>query len=221
MTGMTTTSGATRTGAGLFLAACVAFVVMGYQKLSPDMMAIPAAIGWAAALYALRPLVPAERLRSLYFAFGVMAFLIFFLHETYGYHGKVRTFPLLVGWAGVVLSVLDIVSVTETRLGHGINVLFGSAAPAAPSKGLSVRREIACFVAMGAGVVLIYLVGFLIASPVFVFLWMWLWGRKPILRSLYGGIFTFAFIWLLFEVALEYELYRGVLVEWALDMIEG
>ncbi|MFT5540085.1 MAG: hypothetical protein ACI82H_001611 [Alphaproteobacteria bacterium] len=212
-----TLTGPTKTGAAIFVLAVGAFVVLYTQNLHQTMMAIPAAFGWAAALYALRPMVATEKHDSLYFAFGVMAFLIFFLHETYEFQGKLRIFPLIVGWAGVILSALDILSLTETRISRVLSLVFGSSLSEAPSEDRRAGREIACFAAMAMCVAMIWLLGFLIAGPVFVFLWMWLWGKKTLRNALYGGGFTLAFIWLLFEGLLKYELYRGVVVLWLMD----
>jgi hypothetical protein len=61
--------------------------------------------------------------------------------------------------------------------------------------------------------------GFLIASPIFVFLWMLVGGGKPLKLSLYVGFATFVFIYLLFEQVLSYELYRGVVTTWVMEMI--
>lgn len=180
-------------------------------------MAVPAAIGWAAAIYALRPIVPRDKTTGLYFAFGVMAFLMFFLHETYEYEGAMRYFPLIVGWTGVFFSVLDIISLTDTRPGHLIANFFGSALEEPPDEGRRASREILCIAGVAGGVALVWLLGFLVAAPIYVFLWMWWGGRKTVLKSIYGGIGSFVFIWLLFEVALSYELYQGVLIEWLLE----
>ena len=218
MSGIATRS---KTGAAIGVAALLAFVILEIQKMSPSVMAIPAAIGWGAALWALKPMVPAPKQSELYFAFGVMAFLFFFLHETYLVQGKLRYFPLIVGWTGVLLSTLDIVSVTETRAGAAVKLIFGSVSSDPPAAGRRVGREIACFAAMASSVVLIWFFGFLIAAPLFVFLWMRLWGGKAMRVALYGGFFTFAFIWVLFEWLLNYELFRGVAVEWLIERITG
>ena len=204
----------------IFLGALGVFIAMRVAQLDQNLMAIPAAVGWLAALVALRPLVPRERMSFLYAAFAVMAFLIFFLHETYAFHGKVRYFPLIVGWTGVLLSTLDILSLTETRVARAINTFFGAIHAPAPTEN-PVSREIACMLSMTGAVAMIWLVGFLIASPLFVFLWMWLWGGKALRDAIYGGVFTFIFIWGLFEVLLSYELFRGELVLWLIDRFQG
>jgi hypothetical protein len=218
MSGIATQS---KIGAAIGVAALVAMVILEIQKMSPTVMAIPAAIGWGAALWALKPMVPAHKQSELYFAFGVMAFLFFFLHETYLYQGKLRYFPLIIGWTGVLLSTLDILSVTDTRVGAVVNLIFGSVRSESLVEGRQVGREIACFAAMASSVLLIWFLGFLIAAPLFVILWMRLWGGKTFRMSFYGGVSTFAFIWIMFEWLLQYELFRGVAVEWLIERLWG
>lgn len=214
---------ATTMGAGAaFGLACVAFAVMYLMGTHRTALAIPAAFGWAAALAALRPLVAQDMRKQLYFAFGVMAFLIFFLHETYEYTGKVRAFPLIIGYTGVVFSVLDILSLTDTTLGHAISRIFGCALEKETDVGKrTVRRELTVFAAMGTSVLAIWLVGFLVAAPLFVGLWMVIGGGKPVRHALYGGAATLGFIYLLFEVVLRYELYRGIIGMWLIDMLQA
>ncbi len=212
---------ATRAGGALFALAAVAFAAMWLVGTGETAMAAPAVAGWAGALVALRPLVPEKKRTTLYFAFGIMAFLIFFLHETYRLQGTVRYFPLLVGWTGAVLSLLDILSLTDTRPGRAVATFFGSTLTEAPDDERTLGREVACFAAVGGGVLLAWLFGFLIASPLFVFLWMWLWGGKPVRQSLYGAAAIFAFVWILFEVLLSYELYQGIVVEWLVETWRG
>ncbi|MGE0651643.1 MAG: tripartite tricarboxylate transporter TctB family protein [Alphaproteobacteria bacterium] len=210
----------TRYGAIVFIMGLVIAAGLCVMGLNRTIVALPVVVAWIAALLAFRPMVRAQNHASLYFAFGVMAFLIFFLHETYAFSGKVQYFPLIVGWTGVILSILDIFSLTETRLARAIDIAFGTAKTSVAEDTRGVGREIACIAAMAASVVLIWLVGFLIAAPVFVFLWMRLWGGKSIRGCVYGAVGTFVFIWVLFEGVLRYELYRGEVVMWILDRME-
>jgi len=210
---------ATVAAAIAFAGLAAVFAALYWEGAHRTVLAVPAALGWAAALAGLRPLVRPRNHGAFYFAMGIMAFLLFFLHETYEYRGAVRLFPVMVAYAGIVLSAIDIVSLTETRPARAINVFFGAVLSEDQVGGRSVPREAKAVLSMAAGVVLIWLLGFLIAAPSFVFLWMLLWGRKTVRASLYGGVLTLAFIWLLFEQVLSYELYRGIVVEWFVDTL--
>lgn len=197
--------------------AVAAFLVMLGMGLHRTTLMIPLALAWAAALTGLRPMVPEQRLTSLYFAFGVMALMLFFVHETYAYTGNVRAFPLIIGYTGIALSVLDILSVTDTRLGRLVSRVFGAALDEEKLTAPRLDRELLVFLTLGACVVAIWLFGFLIASPLFVFLWMFVGGRKPFLVAALGGVVTLAFIFGLFEVILRYELYPGVVTSWLIE----
>lgn len=208
----------TSAGAGIgFLVCCAAFAAMAFAGVSRNGLMAPAALGWLIALFGLRPLVGREKHTALYFAFAVLALMVFFIHETYGYTGKVRDFPLIVGYTGVVLCLLDVLSLTDTGPGTAITRFFGSHFDVEAMAGRRVSRELAAFAAMGGCVLGIYLFGFLLFSPLFVILWM-LAGGKTLKHAVYGGLFTLAFVYLLFEVAFKYELYRGVLFIWLLDL---
>lgn len=209
---------ATAKGAGLALLACVAaFLLMFLNGASVSQLMAPVAGGWLALLVAVRPHLSQEKHSALYFAFSVLALMIFFIHETYGYEGRVRNFPLIVGYVATVICLLDIASLTETRAGAAIIQFFGSHLDESEIGGRKVMREIKAFAAMGACVLGIWLFGFLVFSPIFVIAWM-LAGGKTIKSSLYCGVFTVAFIYLMFELAFKYELYRGVVFIWLFDL---
>ncbi|MFT5440915.1 MAG: hypothetical protein ACI9MJ_002789 [Alphaproteobacteria bacterium] len=106
---------------------------------------------------------------------------------------------------------------TRTGLGTAITQFFGSHLDLGEVSDRKVRRELYAFAAMGGCVLGIWLFGFLVFSPLFVIMWMMV-GRKTLKASVYGGVFTLIFIYLLFELAFKYELYRGVVFIWLLDL---
>ncbi|MDH3239219.1 MAG: tripartite tricarboxylate transporter TctB family protein [Alphaproteobacteria bacterium] len=214
--GSSTRSLAGGIGVVVFLAAYLVMLGMGLHR---TILLAPLALGLAALVCALKPMVEVEKQSALYFAIGILAFMIFFLHETYEFKGKERNFPLIIGYAGIVLSLLDIASVTETVAGRFVTRFFGATLDPSEIKPREVRRELLVFGVMVLGVIGIWLFGFLIASPIFVFLWMLLGGGKSVKLSLYVGLGTFVFVYLLFEQILSYELYRGEVTTWIMDMI--
>jgi hypothetical protein len=212
------TMSATSKGAGMALLACgAAFVLMFLNNASVSQLMAPVYAGWLALLIAVRHHLTREKHSALYFAFSVLALMIFFIHETYGYEGRVRNFPLIVGYIATVICLLDILSLTETRAGAAITIFFGSHLDESEIGGRKVMRELIAFAAMGGCVLGIWLFGFLVFSPIFVIAWM-LAGGKTVKSSLYCGGFTLAFIYLMFELAFAYELFRGVVFIWLLDL---
>lgn len=205
-------------GAGV-LAFLAAYLVMLGMGMGRTVLMAPLGLALASTIVALRSVVEEDKHAALYFATGIMAFMLFFLHETYGLEGKERTFPLIIGYGGVALSMLDIASVTDTAVGRFITRFFASALDPTEIKPRAVSRELLIFSVMGLAVVAIWLFGFLIASPLFVFFWMLIGGGKSLKLSLYVGVSTFVFIYGLFEQVLSYELYRGVVTTWVMEWI--
>ena len=200
----------------VFMAAFIAMLEMGLHR---TILMLPLSLAWGLALFALKPLVEDDKHSALYFAFGIMAFMIFFLHETYELKGEVRTFPLIIGYTGIVLSVLDIASLTETAMGRFVTRVLGAKLDPDEIKPRRVGRELLIIAVMGLGVLGIWLFGYLIASPLFVFLWVLIGGGKSLKLSLYVGFATLVFIYGLFELALNYELFRGVVTTWIMELI--
>lgn len=208
-----------RLGIVLLCGAGAVFAGMWVAGFHRSALVVPVIVGWVSALAAARPLVPEQRRQALHFSFVLAAFFVFFLHETYEYKGSVRAFPLMVGWIGIVLTGIEIFALTETRAGRVLAAIFGAQPAEIVAGERPIRREVACIAAIAAAGPLVWLLGFLGAAPVFVFLWMWWWGGKAMRFALYSAIAVTVFIWLLFEFALSYELYRGFAVEWTVDLM--
>ena len=60
-------------------------------------------------------------------------------------------------------------------------------------------------------VILLYFVGFLISTPIYVLLYMIFHGGHSIRNSILMSVGTVLAIWLTFEVLFKYPLYPGVL----------
>ncbi len=164
--------------------------------------------------------VSPEHRGTVAFATAVLAFMFYFIFESYAYKPAIRLFPLLIGFTGVVLCIMDILSNTNTALGRIINAVFGTelTKPDGHEAPRKLMKELAIFAWMSGLVLGIYIFGFLVMTIVFVFLWMWVQGGRPIMASFYTALATFAFNYVLFSVILRYELYVGVLFEYLLDL---
>ncbi len=132
----------------------------------------------------------------------------------YGYAPDVCEVPLIAGWGTFGFLVLDVASRTPTRLGQAVAGAFRASeggpgrAPVRPG----FRREIdfiLWLVALMAGV---YLVGFLIALPVFGFAYLVARGGQKPREAFMGAAGLTLFCWVLFEFLMRYELYRGLLL---------
>jgi hypothetical protein len=162
-----------------------------------------------------------EKRGALYFTLGLFAFTVFFLYLSYGYAPEVRLFPLMVGYTGLILCTLDLISLTDTGLGRIIDTVFsGKAAEEAgedtgkvPKFTPKLSRQLTAMAWMVGLTIGIYIVGFMMMVPVYVFSSMFFQGKKSVKTCAYGAVCTTVFIWVMFEFLLKYELYRGIFAD--------
>ncbi|WP_126425430.1 tripartite tricarboxylate transporter TctB family protein [Brevibacillus marinus] len=74
-------------------------------------------------------------------------------------------------------------------------------------------RTILGFVCMFAFLALIYIGGFHLATPLFLFGFMWLYGYRKPMASILVAVLVTLFIYFIFEVLLQVPLPAGVLFE--------
>lgn len=157
-----------------------------------------------------------ETRRNLYVSVVILAAMIGFLVWSYAYDPGSRLVPVVVGWAGIVLCLLDLVAHLDHPIGRMVGTVLSGTAHRDEDVHETARRFgrelIACLwmVAALAGVVLF---GFLLTTPVYVFAYMLWHGRRTVRQAGITAVVTTLFIWIVFELLLRYELFRGVLFE--------
>jgi hypothetical protein len=155
------------------------------------------------------------RWRDLGVALFLLAISVVFLLWARSYPPRSSAMPELVAWATIVLALVDVIIQFETPWGRGLRRLVTAEKivewkpdgdeDASPGR-------IAAAIAWVAGyVVLLYFVGFLIATPVYMLLYMVIHGGHSIRNSVLVTAGTALTIWLTFEVFFRYPLYPGVL----------
>jgi hypothetical protein len=149
-------------------------------------------------------------------ALVVLVFAVVFLLWTQTIPARSTAMPTLVAWLAIALALIDVVAQTETAVGRAVRH-FVAAEKVIEWKAQGngedatwgrVLLSVLWVVAYLAGV---YLVGFLLTTPVYVFLYMILHGRKSLRTAGIAAILTTALIWLTFEIAFKYPLYPGIL----------
>jgi hypothetical protein len=149
-------------------------------------------------------------------ALVILAFSVMFLLWTLTLPARAAAMPTLVAWLAIVLALIDVVAQTQTAVGRVVR-RFVSAEKVIEWKAQGdgedatwgrVLLSVLWVVAYLAGV---YLVGFLLTTPVYVFLYMLLHGGKSLRAAGIAAILTTALIWLTFEIAFKYPLYPGIL----------
>jgi hypothetical protein len=129
---------------------------------------------------------------------------------------RAAAMPTLVAWLAIVLALIDVVAQTETAVGRAVR-RFVSAEKVIEWKAQGdgedatwgrVFLSVLWVIGYLGGV---YLVGFLLTTPLYVFLYMFLHGGKSLRIAGIMAIATTVLIWLTFEIAFNYPLYPGIL----------
>jgi hypothetical protein len=134
-----------------------------------------------------------------------------FIAWSYAYSPDSRMVPLVVGYATLVLVVLDLLSRFDNPVGHAIRVAAGAdfsnlEMPNTPRP----SKELVQAAWMVGAVVAVLLIGLLAAVPVYVLLSMRLNGGRSWLEAAISAAGTGLFVYVVFEFLLSYELYRGM-----------
>jgi len=144
----------------------------------------------------------------------LLLFAVGFLLLAYSYEGRTRQVPVLVGWILLVLCVLDVIAASATRIGEAVTAFFAGAIVANGSgemAGYLVGKIILAILWPSAFVALVVVAGFLVAIPIYVFLFVAIQGRGGIARAALASIITTGCIYVLFEKLLDYKIYQGML----------
>ena len=146
----------------------------------------------------------------VYFLIGVLIFALVFLVTSLTYASlKVKLMPAIV--SGITLILTAIVLVRELGLGRKISsekVPGSETKEHKDSAPLSAfMRAFAWFLALILGV---YLFGFLVSIPIWVFIYLWKQGHKWWI-SVIHAIVVVSVIYVAFVVIMNIELYSGIL----------
>ena len=163
--------------------------------------------------------IPQHRRASAYYILVILAFVVLFIVTSYQYKLTDRMFPLMVGYVAVPLLLMDLLALTDSKIGRKISVFFSAKTPEEVDKDAdktkrTMAEELKIFMWMGTLVLGIYLIGFLPCTPIFVYCWMKFRGGYSVRQSAYLAIATITFVYVLFEILLQYELYPGIFLYW-------
>ena len=153
------------------------------------------------------------RTTHLYVSLLILALAVTFQAMSFDLPENSRRVPVLIGGIAIVLCVLDVIAHTGTAAGRWIaQVLSGSAHVAAqekPSPGLSAELLAFFWIVIACAGAVVF--GFLWTVPVYVFVYTAVRGRKPLVLAGLTALGATLAIWVVFELLLEYEIYRGLL----------
>lgn len=128
------------------------------------------------------------------------------------YNETARQVPMLVAGTMVILSLIDLVCRFDLPVLEPLRDFWGADFRNREMRhNPRVAREVAQIIWMIACVTAMMVIGILPAVPAFVLFYMVFNGRRPVFESAATAAIVFAFVFVVFEVLLEYRLYRGVL----------
>ena len=142
----------------------------------------------------------------LMLALAIAAFVV-----ARGYGATSARFPSMVAGVMILLAALDIWS--RTRLpGAGIVETFGGTSFRQREMMHNPRfaHQLECVGWIAGAFVLMATIGILAASPIFCAAFLRFRGRRPVAFSAIVGLGVLVFLFAVFEWALDYELYRGL-----------
>jgi hypothetical protein len=148
-------------------------------------------------------------------AMAVLPAAIFWL--SFDYRPSVRAVPQLICTTMLVLIALDLIGQTDTVLGRAVTAMFGREDEAGQHGSFEGAGFAMLWVPAFVGLVL--LIGFLPTALVYTVVSMTVFGTSRLPVALVWGCGLALIVWLFFEVALGFTLYRGLLVAPLLDLL--
>jgi hypothetical protein len=160
-----------------------------------------------------QPRVP-PAVRSIYPPLVLMTISGILTIWSFQYGETARMLPSAVAGVTFILSVLDLVSRFGGRFAKFVRFSLGAGFDE-PEMTHNPRwpAEVKQILWMTAVVAAMALIGILPAIPLFVFFYMFISGRQSLISSLLTAIVLLAIVWVVFEILLGYELYRGLLLD--------
>lgn len=145
----------------------------------------------------------------------VALFAALVLSTAYGYSGISGTFPQLVGWIFLGLALLEVlVQVLAVRKPARAPAPQAEARQAGSpdADNTSAVKEMKGFLWLGGLLLGLYLVGFMVSTPLYVFAFLRFSGGRGLGMSAAVAAGATAFVYVVFIQLLEYKLYPGILL---------
>lgn len=153
-----------------------------------------------------------KSVESIWPAVVILALAVTALVVAQGYSETSRRFPSMVAIALIVLGAIDLYSRFGFFGSKFLNDFWGSGFDAREmSHNPRFRDELALLGWVGLVFLGMALVGILLTTPLFTFLFVWRRSGRGLLHAVFAGLIVLAFEFGVFEWVLNYELYRGLI----------
>lgn len=155
-----------------------------------------------------------KAVRSVGPAVVLAAFSVLMIVWSQRYSETARLVPSLVGWGMLILCVIDILSRVDLPFSQLLRDFWGADFRNPEMKhNPTWTAEVGQVLWMTACVFGMLTIGILPSVPLFVMAYMAFHGGRRWVECIAAGAIVFFFVFVVFEVLLDYELYRGVLFD--------
>jgi hypothetical protein len=134
------------------------------------------------------------------------------LATAYTYGRSSGFFPKFIGWIFIGLVLTELSIQLKSFLDARRESATESVTARAAVQSSNVAREIKGFLWLGSLLTAVYLVGFLIVTPLFIFSFLRISAGKSVRECTVASVVGCAFVYLVFVVLLDYRLFGGVLL---------
>jgi len=145
---------------------------------------------------------------ALVVAILVLIFAIAVLITAFDYRGGSGIFPRFIGWIFVGLTLIECLAQLKSLISSGQGNLFTFNVTKPAEK---VIKEIKGILWIGFLLIALYLGGFLVGIPVYIFAFLRMSSGRSYKQSLLLSAGATGFIYLLFIELLQYRLYQGLI----------
>lgn len=155
-----------------------------------------------------------KAVRSIYPPLVLIALAFVMIVWSQRYNETARLVPLLVSYSLLILALFDLLCRFDRPFIGPLRDFWG-----ADFQNREMRHdprpaaEVSQVLWITGCVAGMMLIGILVTIPVFILSYIVVQGRRPWLESVLVTAIVFAFVYVVFEMLLEYQLYRGVLFD--------
>ena len=151
-----------------------------------------------------------KAVRSIYPPLVLIAAAIGMIVWSQRYNETASLVPLLVSYTLLILAVFDLVCRFDAPFIGPLRDFWGADFQNREMKhDPSPAAEVSQVLWIAGGVAGMMLIGILSTIPIFILFYIIINGRRPWLESLIVTAIVFAFVYVVFEMLLNYQLYRG------------
>ena len=147
--------------------------------------------------------MPSQRMRSLVPSLVIVALTLVYLVTGYQtLDAESRHVPALTAWLTLFVLLLDLIAGWRGKR---------AVMPSKVDEGVTLKDEARALLSMIGLVAAVYFLGFYIGGALYLLVSLWWIGKQGLRFSLMITVIAFVCIYLLFEKALAFRLFRGML----------